>query len=116
MAAISPAPSINPKPVTKGDDGSWRATGGADGAMKKKEAERNMMQEMPCVSTRGCGPNGRMIEGFLFKYRTGEDVRIVCVCHGKFFTPAEFVKHAGGGDVDHPLRHIVVNPSPAAFL
>ncbi|XP_010939184.1 ninja-family protein AFP3 [Elaeis guineensis] len=81
-----------------------------------KEVERNMMEEMPCVSTRGEGPNGRRIEGFLYKYKKGEEVRIVCVCHGSFLTPAEFVRHAGGGDVAHPLRHIVVNPSPPAFL
>ncbi|CAD5176583.1 unnamed protein product [Musa acuminata subsp. malaccensis] len=78
-----------------------------------KEVERDMM---PCVSATGDGPNGTRIEGFLYKYRKGEDVRIVCVCHGRFFTPAEFVKHAGGGDVAHPLRHIVVNPFPSAFL
>ncbi|WOL01451.1 ninja-family protein 2-like [Canna indica] len=73
----------------------------------------NIMGEMPCVSTRGDGPNGRRIEGFLYKYRKGEEIRIVCVCHGSFLTPAEFVKHAGGGDVAHPLRHIVVSPSPS---
>lgn len=81
-----------------------------------KEMERNMLEEMPCVSAKGDGPNGRRIEGFLYKYRKGEEVRIVCVCHGSFLTPAEFVKHAGGGDVAHPLRHIVVNPTPSAFL
>uniref|UniRef100_A0ACD5XDG4 Uncharacterized protein n=2 Tax=Avena sativa TaxID=4498 RepID=A0ACD5XDG4_AVESA len=68
-----------------------------------------MMQEMPCVCTKGL-PNGRNIEGFLYKYRRAEEVRIVCVCHGSFLTPAEFVKHAGGGEVANPLRHIVVNP------
>lgn len=68
--------------------------------------------DMPCVSTKGDGPNGRRIEGFLYRYRKDEEVRIVCVCHGSFLTPAEFVKHAGGGDVAHPLRHIVVNPFP----
>jgi hypothetical protein len=68
-----------------------------------------MMQEMPCVCTQGL-PNGRQIEGFLYKYRRAEEVRIVCVCHGNFLTPAEFVKHAGGGEVANPLRHIVVNP------
>ena len=70
-----------------------------------------MMQEMPCVCTKGL-PNGRKIEGFLYKYRKAEEVRIVCVCHGSFLTPAEFVKHAGGGEVANPLRHIVVNPIP----
>lgn len=80
-----------------------------------KEMERNMLEEMPCVSTKGDGPNGRRIEGFLYKYRKGEKVRIVCVCHGRFLTPEEFVKHAGGGDVTHPLRRIVVNPTPSTF-
>lgn len=77
-----------------------------------KEMERRMMEKMPFVSTKGDGPNGRRIEGFLYKYGRGEEVRIVCVCHGSFLTPAEFVKHAGGGDVANPLRHIVVNSSP----
>ncbi|KAM0836738.1 hypothetical protein ACQ4PT_062130 [Festuca glaucescens] len=73
------------------------------------DVERMMMQEMPCVCTKGL-PNGRKIEGFLYKYRRADEVRIVCVCHGSFLTPAEFVKHAGGGEVANPLRHIVVNP------
>ncbi|XP_008810752.1 ninja-family protein 6-like [Phoenix dactylifera] len=81
-----------------------------------KEMERNMIEEMPCVFTKGDGPNGRRIEGFLYKYKKGGEVRIVCVCHGSFLTPAEFVRHAGGGDVAHPLKHIVVNPSPFAFF
>ncbi|KAK9138410.1 hypothetical protein Sjap_009004 [Stephania japonica] len=65
---------------------------------------------MPCVSTTGDGPNGKTINGFLYKYNRTE-VSIMCVCHGSSFTPAEFVKHAGGTDVSHPLRHIVVTPS-----
>lgn len=97
--------------------------GGEEDPLKKKvrltrdaSLGRNMIEEMPCVSTRGDGPNGRRIEGFLYKYKKGEEVRIVCVCHGRFLTPAEFVKHAGGGDVTHPLRHIVVNPMPSALM
>ncbi|KAL4347012.1 hypothetical protein GQ457_17G015430 [Hibiscus cannabinus] len=74
------------------------------------------MEEMPCVFTKGDGPNGKRIDGILYKYGKGEEVRIMCVCHGKFLSPAEFVKHAGGSDVDHPLRHIVVNHSPAPFF
>ncbi|KAK4347813.1 hypothetical protein RND71_034152 [Anisodus tanguticus] len=77
-----------------------------------KEMFRNFMLNMPCVSTRGDQPNGKKIEGFLYGYKKGEEVKIVCVCHGSFLSPAEFVKHAGGGDVQHPLRHIVINPSP----
>lgn len=74
-----------------------------------KEIFRNVLDDMPCVSTTVDGPNGKRVEGFLYGYRKGEEVRILCVCHGKFLTPAEFVKHAGGGDVAHPLKHIVVN-------
>ncbi|WCJ25581.1 Ninja-family protein AFP3 [Euphorbia peplus] len=77
-----------------------------------KETAKNMLEDMPCVSTKGDGLNGRRIEGFLYRYKKGEEVKIVCVCHGSFLTPAEFVKHAGGGDVEHPLKHIVVNPFP----
>uniref|UniRef100_A0A0D9VR73 Ninja-family protein n=1 Tax=Leersia perrieri TaxID=77586 RepID=A0A0D9VR73_9ORYZ len=87
----------------------------AERAKSMGDVEQVMMQEMPCVCTKGL-PNGRRVEGFLYKYRKGEEVRIVCVCHGSFLTPAEFVKHAGGGDVANPLRHIVVNPiSPSLF-
>ncbi|KAG8063006.1 hypothetical protein GUJ93_ZPchr0003g18136 [Zizania palustris] len=75
-----------------------------------------MMEDMPMVSSKVEGPNSRKIDGFLYRYKKGEDVRIVCVCHGNFLTPAEFVKHAGGEDVSNPLRHIVVNPSPSLFL
>ncbi|KAF0922447.1 hypothetical protein E2562_036563 [Oryza meyeriana var. granulata] len=77
---------------------------------------RKIMMDMPMVSSKVEGPNGRKIDGFLYKYRKGEDVSIMCICHGKFHSPAEFVKHAGGGDVSNPLRHIVVNPSPSVFL
>ncbi|KAK8586797.1 hypothetical protein V6N13_085819 [Hibiscus sabdariffa] len=76
-----------------------------------KATVRNIMEDMPCVSTTGDGPNGKRIEGFLYRYKKGEEVRIVCVCHGSFLSPAEFVKHAGGSDVEHPLKHIVVSQS-----
>ncbi|GMH01941.1 hypothetical protein Nepgr_003780 [Nepenthes gracilis] len=76
------------------------------------ENMRKVLSDMPCVSTIGDGPMGKRIQGFLYRYKKGEDVRIVCVCHGSFLTPAEFVKHAGGGEVEHPLRRIVVSPSP----
>ncbi|XP_022728392.1 ninja-family protein 1-like isoform X2 [Durio zibethinus] len=68
------------------------------------------LQNMPCVSTTGNGPNGKTINGFLYRY-TKSEVSIICVCHGSSFTPAEFVQHAGGDDVSHPLRHITVIPS-----
>lgn len=70
-----------------------------------------LSEEMPCVFTQGDGPNGRVVEGILYKYGKGEQVKIMCVCHGSFLSPAEFVKHAGGTDFVHPLKHIVVKPS-----
>ncbi|CAJ1975393.1 unnamed protein product [Sphenostylis stenocarpa] len=66
-----------------------------------------ILRQMPSVSTTGDGPNGKRIEGFLYKYRTGQ-VCIVCVCHGSFLTPAEFVMHAGGKEVANPMKHITV--------
>lgn len=82
---------------------------------KGRESGMNTMEDMPCVFTKGDGPNGRRIEGILYRYGKGEEVRIMCVCHGKFLSPSEFVKHAGGSDVTNPLRHIVVNPSSTPF-
>ncbi|XP_065860583.1 ninja-family protein AFP2-like [Euphorbia lathyris] len=81
---------------------------------KGREIGTNAVENMPCVFTIGEGPNGRRVEGILYKYGKGEEVRIMCVCHGNFLSPAEFVKHAGGVDVDHPLRHIVVNTSASS--
>lgn len=72
---------------------------------------RNVLEEMPLVFTKGNGPDGKRVEGLLYRYRKGEEVRIVCVCHGSFLSPAEFVKHAGGGDVAHPMKQIVVLPA-----
>lgn len=77
-----------------------------------KEMVRNFLLKMPCVSTRGGRPYGKEVEGFLYAYKKGEEVKIVCVCHGTFLTPAEFVRHAGGGDVENPLKHIVIHPVP----
>jgi hypothetical protein len=68
-----------------------------------------ILRQMPTVTTTGDGPNGKRIEGFLYKYRSGE-VCIVCVCHGSFLTPKEFVKHAGGKEVANPMKHITVYP------
>ncbi|XP_073018009.1 ninja-family protein AFP3-like [Primulina eburnea] len=75
-------------------------------------SHKNAMLDMPFVSTKAYGPNGTKVDGFLYRYKKGEEVKIVCVCHGMFLSPSEFVKHGGGGDVEHPLKHIVVNPSP----
>ncbi|XP_062210349.1 ninja-family protein 1-like [Phragmites australis] len=110
-AASPPFPSLVARAAALGSMGDQQRISGRVAARAKSmgDAERIMMQEMPCVCTKGL-PNGNRVEGFLYKYRKGEEVRIVCVCHGSFLTPAEFVKHAGGGEVANPLRHIIVNP------
>ncbi|KAG8366449.1 hypothetical protein BUALT_Bualt17G0081100 [Buddleja alternifolia] len=84
--------------------------------IRVREAGTNSLEDMPCVFTKGDGPNGRRVDGILYKYGKGEEVRIMCVCHGTFHSPAEFVKHAGGTDMDNPLKHIVVNPNSSAML
>ncbi|KAG2675528.1 hypothetical protein I3760_12G007500 [Carya illinoinensis] len=74
----------------------------------------DVMRQMPSVTTTGDGPNGKKIEGVLYKYTRGQ-VSIVCVCHGSFLSPAEFVEHAGGKDVKNPMKHINVFPSFLSF-
>ncbi|KAG5603218.1 hypothetical protein H5410_034588 [Solanum commersonii] len=58
----------------------------------------------------GNGPNGKTINGLLCKYDDKMEINIVCVCHGKSFTPSQFVEHAGGVDLSQPLKHITVIP------
>ncbi|KZV43370.1 hypothetical protein F511_21962 [Dorcoceras hygrometricum] len=96
----SPAGQVEHKPCDKGTSN------------EAKDMLKNAMHDMPYVSTKWDGINGNKVDGFLYRYKKGEEVRILCVCHGLFLSPAEFVKHGGGGDVDNPLKHIVVNPSP----
>ncbi|XP_058736457.1 ninja-family protein Os07g0602900-like isoform X2 [Vicia villosa] len=82
------------------------------GPQNQTMAAKSPLDEMPSVITKRTGPNGRRIEGFLYKYGRGRrNVKIVCVCHGSFLTPAEFVRHAGGGDVLNPLQEIIVKSS-----
>ncbi|KAK8943311.1 Ninja-family protein AFP3 [Platanthera guangdongensis] len=109
------SPSESPRPKTVRDAANAAIGGGLGHPLGKNDggrcgSGRIATEEMPLVSTRGDGRNGRRIQGFLYKCGWGE-VRIVCVCHGSFLMPAEFVKHGGGGDVAHPLKHIIVNSS-----
>ncbi|XP_076891040.1 uncharacterized protein LOC143542310 [Bidens hawaiensis] len=76
------------------------------------QQQASSLARMPCVSTTGNGPNGKTVSGFLYRY-TKNEVSIVCVCHGRSFSPAGFVEHAGGVDITHPLKHITI--FPAAF-
>ncbi|XP_062111429.1 ninja-family protein AFP1-like [Humulus lupulus] len=108
--------AIESKCATSGSKTENPSKNPSAGGSKGREIGMNAMEDMPCVFTKGDGPNGRRIDGILYRYGKGEDVRIMCVCHGKFLSPAEFVKHAGGGDVAHPLKHIVINPSSTSFL
>jgi len=47
-----------------------------DADKEAKDIVRNVLEGMPSVSTRGDGPSGKKIEGFLYRYRKGEEVRI----------------------------------------
>ncbi|XP_047962812.1 ninja-family protein AFP3-like [Salvia hispanica] len=107
-----PPPTSRPSQDQSEQEPPTRAASNRDAKPPNPPPSKNPMCEMPYVSTKGDGPNGHKIEGFLYRYKKGEEVRIVCVCHGMFLTPAEFIKHGGGGDVEHPLKHIVVNPFP----
>ncbi|KAM3359173.1 ninja-family protein AFP3 [Capsicum galapagoense] len=106
------------------ESGSRMSGGDVDSPSKRleaatsraKEPGANTLENMPCVFTKGDGPNGRRVDGILYRYSKGEEVRIMCVCHGSFHSPAEFVKHAGGTDVTHPLKHIVINPNASPLL
>lgn len=79
-----------------------------------RDGEMGVIKKMPSVTTTGDGPNGKKVEGFLYKYMKGQ-VSIVCVCHGNFLSPEEFVKHAGGKDVTNPMRHINVSSTPFSY-
>ncbi|XP_038985891.1 uncharacterized protein LOC120111878 [Phoenix dactylifera] len=87
--------SVN-KPISAAED--WNLNGSFS------------LPRMPYVSATGDGPNGKTVTGFLYRY-TKSEVSIVCVCHGSSFSPAEFVRHAGGTNISHPLRQIIVVPS-----
>ncbi|XP_073050075.1 ninja-family protein AFP3-like [Primulina eburnea] len=112
--------------VTKSPENTGKTTGSDVSASPSKKSDTsrtagrrvgtNAIEDMPCVFTVGDGPNGRRVDGILYKFGKGEEVRIMCICCGKFHSPAEFVKHAGGTDVDHPLKHIVVNAYASSLL
>ncbi|KAL6553059.1 hypothetical protein OROGR_006901 [Orobanche gracilis] len=109
IQGIKPNAEVSPSSLEKSNEQEP-----ADRALDKDAGKllKNGMFDMPYVTTKETAPNGRKIEGFLYRYKKGGDVRIVCVCHGMFLTPKEFVEHAGFGDVEHPLKRIVVSPFP----
>lgn len=68
--------------------------------------------DLPWVTTTGKGPYGKTISGVMYIVN-GRHVRLVCSCHGKHMSPAEFVEHSGSADLSNPERHIVVSPFPS---
>ncbi|KAK9269754.1 hypothetical protein L1049_001532 [Liquidambar formosana] len=56
---------------------------------------------LPWVSTTGRGPNGRTISGVPYNYN-GNQIRIVCACHGSHMSPEEFVRHASEEHAANP--------------
>ncbi|KAL8532600.1 hypothetical protein ACS0TY_008980 [Phlomoides rotata] len=48
---------------------------------------------LPWVSTKGPGPNGRTISGVTYRFSSTQ-IRIVCACHGSHMSPEEFIRHA----------------------
>ncbi|CAM8935658.1 unnamed protein product [Rhodiola kirilowii] len=48
---------------------------------------------LPWVSTKGSGPNGKTISGVTYRFSPNQ-IKIVCACHGSHMTPEDFVKHA----------------------
>ncbi|KAK7388863.1 hypothetical protein VNO78_23690 [Psophocarpus tetragonolobus] len=73
-----------------------------------KSDAMDIMRQMPSVATTGDSRTGKRIEGLLYKYKR-DQVCIVCVCHGSFLSPTEFVMHAGGKEVADPMKHITVS-------
>ncbi|XP_015159669.1 ninja-family protein AFP3-like [Solanum tuberosum] len=75
----------------------------------KGKIKNFMLNHMTFVSTRGKGPNGKKTEGLLYPCNKKDEVEIVFLCHGDLLNAAEFVEHASGGYVEHPLNHIFID-------
>ncbi|KAF3616431.1 hypothetical protein FXO37_35074 [Capsicum annuum] len=76
------------------------------------EILKNLILRLPFISTRGGIPNKKMIEGFLYGYKTEQQLKIVCICHGSFLTPTKFVMYVGGFDIENPLKHLDLHSVP----
>ncbi|CAI0390202.1 unnamed protein product [Linum tenue] len=53
---------------------------------------------LPWVSTKAPGPNGRTISGVTYRFSSSQ-IRIVCACHGTHMSPEEFIRHASDENV-----------------
>lgn len=65
--------------------------------------------DLPWVHT--TGPNGRAVGGVVYRLSRTQ-LRVVCACHGKHMSPAEFTQHAGDTDTANADKNMVVNSSP----
>ncbi|XP_049364509.1 ninja-family protein AFP3-like [Solanum verrucosum] len=75
----------------------------------KGKIKNFMLNRMTFVSTRGKRPNGKKTEGLLYTCNKKDEMEIVCLCHGDLLNAVEFVEHASGGYVEHPLNHIFID-------
>ncbi|KAI6683227.1 hypothetical protein NL676_029140 [Syzygium grande] len=60
----------------------------------------------------GDGPEGKKVDGFLYKNSKGDHIFIICSCHGVFLSPTAFVKHANHTNWSNPMKHIAVTSPP----
>ncbi|KAL3748605.1 hypothetical protein ACJRO7_009788 [Eucalyptus globulus] len=68
-----------------------------------------VVKQLLTVTTTGDGPDCKKVDGFLYKVGKGGDIFIVCLCHGVFLSPTDFVKHANHTDWSNPMKHITVS-------
>ncbi|KAK4709949.1 hypothetical protein R3W88_004462 [Solanum pinnatisectum] len=67
-----------------------------------------LLRTIPCMTTSGGIINGKLTEGIRYSDGQEKQISILCICHGRFFTAAEFVKHGGGKEADNPMKFIEV--------
>ncbi|KAH0695989.1 hypothetical protein KY289_013471 [Solanum tuberosum] len=71
---------------------------------------KEVVLQVPTTTySRGKGPNGKKTEGLLYPCNKKDEVEIVFLCHGDLLNAAEFIEHASGGYVEHPLNHIFID-------
>lgn len=68
--------------------------------------------DLPWVSTTGLGSSGKTISGVMYRYSKSQ-VRIVCACHGRHMSPAEFVQHGNDADMSNLDNNVVANSFPS---
>lgn len=104
---LVPRSDTDPLPISSSEKTDSESVAKKMRLMKEMGLEDGieLLKQMPAVAYKAA--EMKRTEGFLYRYREGE-ISIVCNCHGTFLTPAEFVEHAGGADVDNPMKYITV--------